>query len=286
MNRYLILIVIIAIVACVPITQKHGDIARWTAYYDSKLEADAFRGQDLVIFDRLHHPDFKALSGETLVFAYVSIGELHDDSPEKPALEKAGALLKANARWKSHVVDIRHALWQPLVLAAIEDATAQGFDGVMLDTIDSPLAWARNESSEASTEMQQSALALIRAIREAHPGLKIILNRGLEILPEAADQLDFILAESILTNPDDSTGQFALVSPNSYAQAATQLHQVVALNPQLHVLTLDYWDLGDGLGLEHIYSTQRANGFIPYVTSQDLRQFTPEPLFLHRVKRH
>lgn len=258
---------------------------RWVAYYGSEEKPEAFENYDIIVFDREHHPPLESLKGGPTLFAYISIGEVRDDAAEKSQLASEKALLSENTRWKSHVVDIRAASWRPFVLAAIEDAVAQGFDGVMLDTVDSPLHWAAQQSPETRTEMQRAAIALIQSVREAHPTLKIMLNRGFELLPDAKDQLDFILAESILSNPDDSTGQFTLASPISYNQAAEQLHRVVALAPHLQVLALDYWDQDDARGMEQLYAMHRAHGFIPYVTTQDLQHHTPEPSRSHRSKR-
>ena len=147
----------------------------------------------------------------------------------------------------------------------------------MLDTIDSPLYWAETKQPEKLKLMQSGAVALIKSIRKAHPNMKIMLNRGFQILPRVADQIDYVLAESIMTNTDLSTGQFALLSRNDFDQAAGQLRNVVVFAPHLQLLTLDYWNQEDAIGLERLYAAQRAEGFVPYVTTPDLRTYTPEP---------
>jgi uncharacterized protein (TIGR01370 family) len=262
---------------CAPVQKPVGEIKNWAIYYDSVAHASAFTGLDLVVFDRRHHPDITPLKGKTLVLAYVSIGEVYDDVPEKTQLEKQNALLFQNDNWKGHAVDVTSPEWRRMVLGYVDDAAQKGFDGVMLDTIDSPLHWAETEAPERLDAMREGAAILIHAIRTAHPTMKIMVNRGFSILPLVASHIDYALAESIMVKTDVSTGQFEFFPPNTYAEVAGQLHRVVARSPQLQVFTLDYWNMDDVNGLERIYASQRALGFAPYVTTPDLTQFTPEP---------
>ncbi len=262
---------------CAPVLKPSAPLARWAVYYDTKLPAEHFSGLDMVVFDGRYHPDIKPLKGKTTVLAYVSMGEVHDDATEKTLLEERGAIVDTNSTWGSHVVDLHSKKWKKIVLSTVDKAIKDGFDGVMLDTVDSPLYWASQQSEEAHESMQIAAVSLIRDIRVRHPNIRIMLNRGFEILPVASRYLDYALAESILTKKDNSSGQFSFFPPRTYADAVAQLHRSVARAEHLQLFTLDYWDVDDVNGLERIYAAQRASGFIPYVTSQDLRQFTPEP---------
>jgi uncharacterized protein (TIGR01370 family) len=268
---------LLCLVGCTPTPRPPGDIKHWAVYYDDALPASAFKGMDLVIFDRRYHPKFESLKGKAHVLAYVSAGEVYDDVPERKILAKSKVLLGQNPRWKSHAVDLTSPEWREMVLDYVDDAVKRGFDGVMLDTLDSPLHWAETKAPERLDTMREAAASLVAGIRLRHPKVKIMVNRGFTVLPAIAPDIDYVLAESILTNTDVSTGQFSMFSPNTYHQAATQLHRVVALAPHLQVLTLDYWNQDDVNGLESIYAMQRASGFVPYVTTPDLKRYTPEP---------
>lgn len=257
-----------------------GPVRKWAAYYDDDLPASTFKDLDLVVFDRRHHPDIKPLKGKTRVLAYISIGEAHDEIPEKADLAKEKALLSHNKQWNSHVVDLASPLWRRLVLNAVDDAARQGFDGVMLDTVDSPLHWAGKQDINRLYSMRKAAAELIHEIRYAHPNLKLMLNRGFELLPRVNADIDYILAESIMVETDISAGQFRLFPSITHSQAATQLQQELSLAPHLQVMTLDYWNQNDGDGIEHIYAAQRQHGFVPYVATPDLRRFVPEPAAL------
>jgi uncharacterized protein (TIGR01370 family) len=278
---------LLCLTGCAPAPKIAGitPIRTWAAYYDHKLPAKTFKDLDLVVFDRRYYPKFDDLKGKTIVLAYVSAGEVYDDVPERKILQEKNLLLFQNERWKSHAVDLTALEWQKIVMDQVDDAEAKGFDGVMLDTIDSPLYWAATKQPERLEALRQGAIDLIHAIRKSHPHMKIMLNRAFEILPSVAVDIDYSLAESILTNTDVSTGQFGLNPPEVYHQAAEQLQTVEALAPQLQVFTLDYWKQDDVKGLERIYAEQRANGFTPYVNTPALNTYTPEPPPPHMYNR-
>lgn len=271
-----LLAALLCLTGCMPPTPQPAGNVRWAVYYHTKLAASHFAGLDLVIFDRRYHPDFHELTG-TDVYAYISIGEVPDDAPEKAALDKKDLLLAAQPQWHSHIVDITAPLWRKTVLAQVAEAEKKGFDGVMLDTLDSPLYWAKTNAPARVDAFREAAILLIETIRTQHPHMRIILNRGFDVLPDVAVQLDFVIAESILTQTDGSSGHFTFSPAISYAQAVTQLQQAASLAPRLQILSLDYWNLDDVHGVQTIYARQRESGFSPYVTTPDLHHFTPEP---------
>ena len=250
---------------------------KWAIYYDSKVPAEQFAGYDLVVFDRVYYASFSNLSGKTIVLAYVSAGEIRDDAPEKPLLDKERAIFPHKNKWGSWAVDLTCERWQNIVLSHVDDAMQKGFDGVMLDTIDSPLHASAATSPELAAANRDAVVALIEAIHSRHPNIKIMINRGFEILPKVADKIDYALAESILTEFNISTGQSHLNPSNSYQQATDALYWARDLSPTIKIYTLDYWNLDDVDGVKKIYQIQRAHGFTPYVATPDLQRFTPEP---------
>lgn len=263
---------------CAPHATQQVKPERWAIYYDNTLPASTFEEYDLVVFDRMYYPKFKALKGKTTVLAYVSIGEVHGDTPEKDTLMEADAIRGMQEHWGSHVVDLGAPAWRKAIFAQIDDAMKKGFDGVMLDTVDSAIHFAEQESVTAGSKAALDAFTLIRDIRLRYPQAKLMLNRGFAILPTVAPYLDYALAESTLAQTDVSTGQSKLFPPNSYYLSVSRLEEAREEAPQLKIYTLDYWNQDDVHGLRHIYATQRARGYSPYVSTPDLRSFTPEPI--------
>lgn len=268
--------------ACTPVSkappQQHAsNKERWAVYYAKELPAATFAGYDLVVFDRIYFPDFKELQPDTVVLAYVSIGEVHGDTDEHKLLDAQKALIGSRTKWNSYPVDITSLTWAQIVTAQVEDALAKGFDGVMFDTMDTALHLADMESPEKGEKAQLAAVNLIAAIKKAHPGMKIMLNRGFEILPRVAPALDYALGESMLAETDISSGQSKVFPASTYQSTASRLSQARSVNPRIKLYTLDYWNQNDVDGIQKLYAIHRARGFAPYVTTPDLRKHTPEP---------
>ena len=269
--------------SCTPTSKVPPDTLRWAAYYDSKLPARDFLDYDMVLFDRRYHPPLKPLKGKVILLAYVSAGEAHGDSPLLEGLRKENAILANNKQWDSHVMDLTSARWRSAVMDEVDDALKQGFDGVMLDTLDSALDVAEKKDPRLGAAAEAAAVQLIKDIRAHHPHMQLMLNRGLKLLPDVSGQLDFILAESILAETNVSSGQSKLFPPNTYRQVARLLQDARARSPQLKIMTLDYWDMDDVQGMEQLYAIQRAHGFSPYVATPDLRRLILEPHSRHWI---
>jgi hypothetical protein len=250
---------------------------RWAVYYAKELPASSFAAYDLVVFDRIYYPDFQALRGKTTVLAYISLGEVHGDTDEHGLLTQQQSLLGARSTWNSYTVDITSATWKKIIEAQVDDAMQKGFDGVMLDTLDSALHLADMASDSKGRAAQEAAIRIITDLRRHYPAMKIMLNRGFEILPRVAPAIDYALGESILAQTDISTGQSSLFPALTYQSMASQLLKARAIAPSLKLYTLDYWNIDDVEGLQKIYAIQRAHGFTPYITTPDLRRHTPEP---------
>ena len=72
---------------------------------------------------------------------------------------------------------------------------AQGFAGLMVDTLDTP-PYLEQLSQRNFGGMTQAAVDLVRTIRETYPHLKLIMNRGYVLLPHVIDSIDAVIAES------------------------------------------------------------------------------------------
>lgn len=254
---------------------------RWVAYYDKELPAKAFKDYDLVVFDRLYHPELKELKGNTVLLAYISIGEVHGDTDEHALMEQQKSLLSTRTRWNSYTVDVTSMTWRAIIYSQVEDALNQGFDGVMFDTVDSGLHLADMQSPEKGIRAQEAMIKMLTELRQRYPHIKMMMNRGFEILPRVAQILNYALAESTLTDTDVSTGQSSVLPAQTYQSTAARLSEARTVAPTLKVYTLDYWNQDDVRGLQTLYAIHRARGFTPYITTPDLRRHTPEPAAEH-----
>lgn len=267
--------------SCTPVSKTPPTLAhdreRWAAYYAKELPAKVFKDYDLVVFDRLYYPEFSELKSRTVVLAYISLGEVHGDTDEWRLLDAQKSLIGSRTKWNSYAVDITSPVWKQIILDQVADALSKGFDGVMFDTVDSSLHLADMESLEKGERAQEAAIALISEIRARHPHIKMMMNRGFDILPRVAPALDYALGESLLADADVSAGQYKVFPPQTYQSLAGKLLAAQAVAPRLKLYTLDYWNQDDVRGIQTLYAIHRARGLNPYITTPDLRRHTPEP---------
>ncbi len=280
----------LALLACWPLSAcaqaPEAPPKSWAVYYSNDLPAETFLRFDLLVFDHQAHPTLRPLiqRGKT-VLGYLSAGEVQNDPARGyyAELDQLDLLIKSDTHHtavssiESTPVDIRHPEWARLIVEEMIPALLrQGFDGVMLDTIDSSVALEEKDPVKYAG-MKQAAIHLIKAIRMNYPHIKIMLNRGLEIIPAIEQDVDYILAESIHTTYDFKTQKHGLVKDSYYESIAKYLKDAQVRAPHLQVVSLDYWDMKDEAGVKKIYEAQRKHGFVPYVTHISLHQLTPEP---------
>jgi len=125
--------------------------------------------------------------------------------------------------------------------------------------------------------MTSSAADLIKAIRRNYPEIKIMLNRGYDLLPLVGDVIDITLGESVYSTYNHETKNYELVNKKLYKQQVKILHNAARQFPSLHIYTLDYCDPEDEERIKTIYSTQRSNGFTPFVSTIALDKLIKEP---------
>ena len=107
--------------------------------------------------------------------------------------------------------------------------------------------------------MADAMVVLIKTIRQNYPGIKIVVNRGFDILPKIETEVDLILGESIVESQ------------------VRELQELKKRRPAVTILTLDYVDPKDRNAVIQTYRRQRANGFNPYVSTRELDMVFEEP---------
>lgn len=255
------------------------EIKRWAAYYGKAEDWRSFQHLDVVVFDADQHPPIAPLKAHGVkVLAYLSVAEI---APYRSFSEEMLAMpdfvIGRQPQWNASIVDIRNPVWREhMLVKQLPAIIAQGFDGVMIDTLDSALAqYALDPARFAGT--REAAIQLIRDIRQNIPASSLIMvNRGFDIAPDIADKIDILLAESIMV--DARQQPFQLFEKSVYLSHVERLQQLQRKNAHLSIFTLDYFDTGDMNARQDIECTQRSHGFSPYVATLDLQQFRPAAL--------
>jgi polysaccharide biosynthesis protein PelA len=259
----------------------------WVVYYGEALPAADFVDYDIIAFDSQNHPPLRTLinRGKTIL-GYMSGGEAEEYRKDFAEVKALGVLLEPNEKWPGHyVVDIRNPAWtRYLIENKIPEILFKRFDGIMIDTLDSPLHLEEIDPKKYAG-MKEAAIAMIQEIRLHYPHIKIMVNRAFPILPEVAEPVDMVLAESLLTKAEEQPAEegaqprtvYSLHSEEETASYHALIDQARQLDPSLQVYTLDYWDPADANGIKQIYTSQRQRGYIPYVSTPDLMKVYREP---------
>ncbi len=244
------------------------DDKRWIAYYGDSIPAENFIKYDLIVFDGEKHPFLRPLLNQNkTLLAYISIGEVRTNSKYFEYAKSNNLLLEENPNWQgSYAIDTRNSAWAELIIEQkIPDILFSGFNGIMIDTLDTSIALEKNDNTKYRG-LTESSVNAIKAIRMRYPHIKIMLNRGFEVLDKTTPMIDMLLAESIFAEYNFANKTSKPFDEAIYKSVSDYLKQYQAKNEHLKVYTLDYWDITDKKGMKEIYKTQRANGFIPYVS--------------------
>jgi uncharacterized protein (TIGR01370 family) len=256
------------------ISATSANAEKWMVYYSDKLPPSAFEKYDLLVFDSEYHPYLPPLNQTNkTILGYISLGEVEGHRFFYKRIRQKGILMQENPFWKgSYYVDVRDQRWGKFIIEeVIPYILKKGFDGLFFDTLDNQIELER-ANPEKYAGMVEASINLIKAIRKHFPDIKIMLNRAYQIAPEVANDIDMILGESVFADYDFENKTYNLVEEDLYRKQVDMLQAVRGINESLKIYTLDYWNPDDKEGIQKIYNEQRANGFIPLVSTIDLHQ--------------
>jgi polysaccharide biosynthesis protein PelA len=252
---------------------------RFVVYYADKAPLKDFKPYKLAVLDSDHHPDLQPLKEEgKILLGYITLGEVNKNSPSFIALKSHNLILQENPNWKdSFYVDVRDPLWAKMVLEDLVPAVLrQGFDGVFLDTLDDAIELERSNPGKYAG-MTEAAAHLIEGIRLNYPTAKIMMNRAYGLLPKVDHVITMELGESVYASYNSGKKTYTKVDDAVYRDQVVALQTAQHDNPDLKIFTLDYADPSDQKEIRDIYRTERANGFIPYVSTNGLDRLVDEP---------
>jgi hypothetical protein len=200
-------------------------------------------------------------------FAYVSIGQIlpsRDYAAELPAQWLRGR----DAHWGGLIVDQAAPGWRAFFLERIlAPLWAQGWRGFFLDTVDAYAAFA---PAGAPREAQEAALAgTLDAIRVRFPGVRLITNRGFELLGRLRQAPDAIAAESLFDRWDPARRAYASVPAADRDWLRERLAQAQA-RYGIPAIVIDYRPLAQRAQARETARRIRAEGFTPWVAPAGL----------------
>lgn len=269
-------------VSAAPPAQARPSLAaarRWACFYGANLSSAAARSLDLLVAD----PD--NLQGTPPPgpwrVAYISAGEADERRWFWPQTQGRDYLVEPNPDWAgAKRVDIRAQDWRSLLISSVVPAAlAQGWQGVMLDTLDTAEYFESSAPTRFGGSMAAAA-SFILELRTAHPGMLILVNNALPILFRVAFAIDGVLAEDLYTRclPNKPCTR----SPAEEAGPREEFLRKFTTRTGKPVFAIIYAHPGERKSRLVRDSVRRARraGFIPYVAGPSLERLgtaDPEP---------
>ncbi len=223
------------LLACPAVHAQNPSIA---FFYGQPAPLDLLAQFDQVVVQPEHIDNLAALHKDgTEVFAYLSVGEAERFRSGYRELDKRW-FLGVNHGWGSDIVDLTRPGWREYLLEKRMAALwAKGYRGFFLDTLDSYQAVIKDPAGQAA---QTRALAdLIRAMHQRFPGIKLLFNRGFEVLPEVSGLAVGMVAESLFHGWDPAGKRYAQVGEQDRAWLVGRL-QEARDRYHLPVTVIDY----------------------------------------------
>lgn len=241
-------------------------------HYGANPPLDELKAFDIAVIEPDHVPDPKpyrraAADGASELFAYVSFGEVVPSRAYFKSIPPA--ILKGENRdWGSSVVDQTAPGWPGFLIETILAPLWQrGYRGFFFDTLDSYHLIATTPAARAAQEA--AMVATLRAVRARFPGVRMIFNRGFEILPQVKEMVTAVAAESLYQGWDQAKKQFRLVPAADREWLLGQL-QAVRNTFGLPVIAIDYVAPAERVLARETARRILALGFSPWVANPQL----------------
>ncbi|MGP1683783.1 MAG: endo alpha-1,4 polygalactosaminidase, partial [Giesbergeria sp.] len=232
-------------------------------YYGHTTPLKDFRAFDIVVVEPDHGKN-PSLPGTDL-YAYVSVAEVQASRSyyaDIPAQWK----LARNGHWNSDILDQTPPEWPDFFASrVIAPLWERGYRGFFLDTLDS----YRLASNFDEKAQQQGLVRVIDTLHRRFPGIKLVLNRGFEIVPQVRDKIQMVAAESLYRGWNAGTQRYEEVSEANRAWLLAQL-RTIRDQEHLPVLVIDYVPPQDRDLTRATAARIHAEGFIPWVTDSAL----------------
>lgn len=199
-------------------------------------------------------------------YAYLSIGEV---SPQRTWRDmiKPEWTMGVNTAWNSTVMDLTSASWQQFVLQRVDLLMQQGYDGLFLDTLDSHQFYTQDD---VSRQAQQTALVnLISQIKRQHPSVKLISNRGFDVMSMIGGHLEAVVAESLYSRWNNESNSYQPVPASDRQWLYNKLTEVKNSH-QLDIISIEYVSPANRSKARDVANEVASLGFIPWVTNPTL----------------
>lgn len=221
--------------------------------------------------------------GDKRVLAYLSIGEAenyraywqkewdanNDGTPDAAA---PAWLATQNPEWAGNYrVRYWDAAWQTIILKAIADRAAQGFDGVYLDIVDAFETWGPDGNNQRPTA-ERDMVAFVQNI--AAEGRRASGRADFAVVPQNGEALgrhaDYLAAVTAIGHEDVFYNGDAPNDAATVVNLVRDLGRFKAAGKPVWVT--DYPKRG--AAIDRVYAAAKTHGYVAYCPRRDLGQLT------------
>lgn len=274
-RRPLLRLVLVAVVLGTAVTvsaQSGAPVPSVAFHYAANPPLAELKAFDIAVIEPDHVPDPKphrreAAVGASELYAYVSLGEV---LPSRAYYKEipAGILKGENRDWGSSVVDQAHPAWPAFFIERIVAPLWQrGYRGFFLDTLDSYHLIAK--TPEARAVQEAAMVATLRALKLRYPQIRLIFNRGFEILPQVNAMVQAVAAESMFRGYDAGRKVYREVPAPDRDWLRGQLDRVKN-EYRLQVIAIDYLPPAQRELARDTAKKIAALGYTPWVANPEL----------------
>ena len=223
---------------------------------------------DLLVVDPGHVSDPKLVALPlTRLAAYVALGEVQHSRPYASSIPKTW-FVGENQDWGSRLIDQSQPEW-PLFFAdrVVGPLWDKGYRTFFLDTLDSYQLFAKTPEQRAAQE--SGMVAVVTALAQRYPAIRLVFNRGFEILAKTHQHVEMVVAESLFQGYDAGKKRYINVSAQDRAWLLTQLQRAKD-EYKLLVAAVDYVSPANRELARQTAKRIAELGLIPWVATPDL----------------
>lgn len=227
--------------------------------------------EDLKVFDIAvvdadhgHDPIAQRAKGSEL-YAYTSVAEVQTTRGYFKDIPVAWQMAR-NGHWNSVVIDQTPPQWPAFFADRVVGPLWQrGYRGFFLDTMDS----YRLASQFDEAAQQEGLVKVIQTLHERFPGIRLIMNRGFDIVPRVKGQIEMVAAESLYRSWNAGANRYEEVSAADRQWLLTQLRTIQSRDG-IPALVIDYVPPHNRALARETAQRIRAEGFTPWVTDSNV----------------
>jgi len=238
-------------------------------FYGNKPPIDQLSQFDRLILepDAINPEQLSALTAHgARPYAYLSAGEVGPHRRFSQQIQPEW-ILGENTTWNSKVLDLSNPGWRRFLLERVGALQKAGYQGLFLDTMDSYHLYAK--TPEEKRVQEQGLVTLLAQIHKQFPDVRLIANRGFEILDGAGRYLEAVAAESLYASWDNNRQEYTEVSEQDREWLLGKLNYAKETYG-VDIISIDYVPPSRRKEALAVAKVIAAHGFIPWVSTPEL----------------